>query len=918
MSVTVRHEPVNSDQPGWTKKNLLDSLETVFANLGYHSDLGIAGDAAMNGVPCCVYGPSYSYNGSGDYDHMGGTFTTPTAQITSSSSVIQTPRYRIFQPVADGDDAYHPLEYWCVSSVDTATDEITLNGGYASSTSFNSYNDVLVDDYPVVWRPGETGTDYTNLVCGTTYYVIRVSTNKIKLSATAGGAAIDLDGALGAGSLGYATSGGTIIRDVQSGSSNGTGTYNKTITVKQGDYVIFDFPGNDSALFKIWNAYKSHIDGNGRSPYSASRDMGNSNNEYSFNAGEHEYGASYNTSPNSVRTASGTFPSTSWVDNNNTTHCRWNTAYWVQTSTTEPHAWFKPSWQINDHHQGSSFGSSGTPKGQVPIQRYYYGNFFSGNSGHAKANMFGEIVVEPNFNRYGCYQNEDQYPFWDVTIAGDGSGVTGGGGSGKDLVLRVIRKSNDSDAGIIENIEIVNMTDGWSDEAVFTIPGNLIGMQTPANDLVFGVNANETSADAKDGTPTLITTNFGGKNGFFAKSHAGTFAILARDNAAVAKKRSRTYWGINWTHESSSWNHESHLMIDSGVYYDVKNRPGIHTDGIGASAVDTVATSSARGIFTGVMGEDYQRDNNYLERVGYSAGWGSVYEGFDRRANIKVAKTTSPHDNPIRIYYYQGDSGQDTSFAIISFVQFDNNVPVVYDSLILHGGELFMSTQPGVDLDELYHGSLTKIQAYGGGDRGTETYINFSSWLPGFGRDDQSPTLEAHTGTGVNGSIYYPDLYAKKRDSFYGYLRNGDEPGHDRRYVQDNHYANIINYHNYNSIKHYYRDEDNDTCDTSGWSNPTAGGNTTITGDWYKPIKGIPINSKLVPCPYYLPDDFVFIHFNISPANAQIRQGDTITIGTSPSNEDYTVAIPSFNNSTKGWDAASNRCTGIALCVRTN
>ncbi len=60
MSVTVRYEPVNSDQPGWTKKNLIDSLETVFANLGYHSDLGIAGDAAMNGVPSFVYGPNYS------------------------------------------------------------------------------------------------------------------------------------------------------------------------------------------------------------------------------------------------------------------------------------------------------------------------------------------------------------------------------------------------------------------------------------------------------------------------------------------------------------------------------------------------------------------------------------------------------------------------------------------------------------------------------------------------------------------------------------------------------------------------------------------------------------------------------------------------------------------------------------------
>ncbi len=914
MSVTVRYEPVNSDQPGWTKKNLIDSLETVFANLGYHSDLGIAGDAAMNGVPSFVYGPNYSSSaGANYYDHMGGSWTVPYEQITSSSDKLTTPRYRIFQPVEDGDDAYHPLEYWCVSSVDTATDEITLNGGYGSDTSFNAYNDVLQDDYPVVWRPGETGTDYTNLVCGNTYYVIRVSTNKIKLAETAGGAAIDLDGALGAGSLGYATSGGTIIRDVQSGSSNGTGTYNKTITVKQGDYVIFDFPGNNSGLFKIWNAYKSHIDGNGRSPYAAARDMGNSNNVNNFNYGNHDLGHSYDTCPHSVNATSGTFPSTSWVDNNNTTHCRWNPRYWTQTTTTEPHSFFRPSWEVDDYHQGSyNYGIN--PYGQIPIQRYYYGNFFSGTNGHAKANMFGEIVVEPNYNYYNTGQ---LYSFWDVTIAGDGAGVTGGGGAGKDLVLRVFRVSSGQYAGMINHIQIVNMTDGWSDEAVFTIPGNLIGQATPANDIVFGVNADETSNDARDGTPTLITTNFGGKNGFFQKSHAGTFAVLARDNTAVAKKRSRTYWGFSWPYESSSWEHESHLFIDSGIYYDVKNRPGIKYDNKDGTVVDNLTSSYNRGIFTGVMGEDYQYDNNSLMRLGNSSGYGGTYDGIAKRATIQVAKSSAPHDNPIRIYYYQGDTGQDTSFAIISFVQFDNNVPVVYDSLILHGGELFMSTQPGVDLDELYHGSFTKIKAYGGGDRGTEEYLKFSSWIPGRGRDEVSPTVELD---GNRNTDSYVLKSSKRRDSMYGYLRNGSSPDHSGRYVEETHISNILTYSGATSdyIKHYYRDEDNDSIDTSGWTNPNAGNITTIAGDWYKPIKGIPINSKLAPCPYYLPDDFVLIQFNISPGNAQIRQGDTITIGTSPSNEDYTVAIPSFENNTYGWDQVANRCAGIALCVRTN
>ena len=34
------------------------------------------------------------------------------------------------------------------------------------------YNDELTTGKAVVWRPDGTGTDYTNLVCGTTYYII--------------------------------------------------------------------------------------------------------------------------------------------------------------------------------------------------------------------------------------------------------------------------------------------------------------------------------------------------------------------------------------------------------------------------------------------------------------------------------------------------------------------------------------------------------------------------------------------------------------------------------------------------------------------------------------------------------------------------------------------------------------------------
>ena len=71
-------------------------------------------------------------------------------------------------------------------------------------------------------------------------------------------------------------------------------------------------------------------------------------------------------------------------------------------------------------------------------------------------------------------------------------------------------------------------------------------------------------------------------------------------------------------------------------------------------------------------------------------------------------------------------------------------------------------------------------------------------------------------------------------------------------------------------------------------------------------IKGIQLSNKMVPCPYYLPDDFVLIDFDYATDAANIQQGDTITISGS---EVYTVITGSYNQTT--------RTRGILFCART-
>ena len=86
---------------------------------------------------------------------------------------------------------------------------------------------------------------------------------------------------------------------------------------------------------------------------------------------------------------------------------------------------------------------------------------------------------------------------------------------------------------------------------------------------------------------------------------------------------------------------------------------------------------------------------------------------------------------------------------------------------------------------------------------------------------------------------------------------------------------------------------------------PTYGNRYPITS-YNSIIKGIPINGNLIPCPYYMPDDFVVIDFNIPTSAQNIIQGDTITLSGS---EVYTVITGSYNQS---YETA-----GILFCART-
>jgi hypothetical protein len=71
-------------------------------------------------------------------------------------------------------------------------------------------------------------------------------------------------------------------------------------------------------------------------------------------------------------------------------------------------------------------------------------------------------------------------------------------------------------------------------------------------------------------------------------------------------------------------------------------------------------------------------------------------------------------------------------------------------------------------------------------------------------------------------------------------------------------------------------------------------------------IRGIPLNTTLVPVPYYLPDDFVLVQFDNATPALNVQQGDTLVVEDGV--EEYVIITGSYNQTL--------RTRGILFCAR--
>ena len=211
-------------------------------------------------------------------------------------------------------------------------------------------------------------------------------------------------------------------------------------------------------------------------------------------------------------------------------------------------------------------------------------------------------------------------------------------------------------------------------------------------------------------------------------------------------------------------------------------------------------------------------------------------------------------------------------------------------------------TSPGLfDYNDLFLGGVTLIAGASDGTTDLDTpYIRFRSYFAGQHRDLQNDDFSKRSAecgflpfkqTSING---YPEG-TPYFDTIYGTTSLETKSGNNDH----------VNLYYRSNLSHIKRSTGGDTEFKNNNQYYTVK-RLPDTTNFNAVIKGLPLQVKIAPVPYYLPNDFAMIDFDVSTPQANIQQGDTITVSGT---EVYTIITGSYNQTT--------RTRGILFCART-
>lgn len=515
--------------------------------------------------------------------------------------------------------------------------------------------------------------------------------------------------------------------------------------------------------------------------------------------------------------------------------------------------WNTQGWYQTETENGNPQDTD--PNRKSEIRRYGYGN-------STNPAMRGEIRILPSYtnNSYVAYGYYYKY-----TVPASGSR--------SELKLRVTRRGYQySDRGLILNIRITSVGSGWQEGDTFTIPGSAIGGVDVTNDILVGVNSLTAGQQTnRTGVCSLLVTNYGAGSNMYQKSGSGHFAVLKNINDAT-KTYGTTYYGFGMDPTNPY-----RMYIHSGSSWQTLNRRGTNHP----SAI----ASTQYGFYYGEQGLDYAQSYNYIN-----------VNDQTRFAYLDFATTSTPTAYPLSIRTYKAQSPQDTNFAIIQFTQTINNVIIPFATFSLHKGPLVGANV--WDLNHVWNGAYTNYTTSGRG-------ITMESKIPSYKYNYYSSNDDSTDETPTSNTI--------AREANYGYFRNNS----DSAFLISRYECNIDTYNSNTNMVTYYRNSTYDKFDSSEALENVADRTKSVSAlaNYYKPMKGLPICHNMMPCPYYLPDDYVMLQVATSPGLTQFLPGDTVTVAAG---EVYEIILAGYQTQQNGLDnVESNQSMGMLFCART-
>ena len=914
MAILKNTVQVNSGNTGWTRSNVLDALEETIADLGWNSGSQVNGVVTSLAHPQnseSVWGEHYNSGITTDWNHCGGPGIT--------MRTIQTHKYT----VDDSGTAYVFQKFYEASYFTTNTINVGITNGLS------------VGD-PLVFRTSSTNTSTLgSLSDGDTVYVAEHPSWPISVYGTIQFAATEADAIAGTNILVFSDS-NTVNAGWRFYDPAHTDNTQLMSDINQGDTILFssndNFPSAKGGTLPIaYSLYTNSGDGSDYNISGTDRSTTHTNaldpgisiyegDTITFDnsdlAGSHPMYIRVSDGGASVTTPAATGEGTDTVSWTPTTA---GTYYYqcsvaghegmigtitvtsapVGNSAITAHPlWFQDAAGAYDTtrtiESELNYVAISTSYRRFPNLDYGYvggatdlswdtlgwqhdQTFYIKSENDATYTVSFTLNISPGRtnNGNGYFEN----PYYDYTVPQDGSRSA--------LNLRIYRE-DDTVPSKVAGIRVRDLNStGWSESDTFTIPGTSVGGASPADDISVGVSTDESTPGASDGTASLHVTNFGAGVNAYVKNPARNQIIFRLENDAT-KTYGTTYQLIELTDD-----------------HTIKFNSGSSIDFLGSDITSSV--SSRAGRWGGVVGLDWSTT--------YGADLATVNSAYTQVTELDFATSSTPTAYPLKIVTYRAQSPQDTDFAIISFVQTINAVDTTYATWFYHKGNNYGN---GIwDLDYVWQGGLTTILPTTAQD-----YSMMFSTSGGHVRDG------GHERQDAIGAVDERIM----REAFYGYFRNpstSDSYGFSQSLWSSNMWTDnslssdngtvtpYFRHHEYDDVVHSNL-QNNDYSIYSGNQNDyEAQKNKSMpaAANYYRPLKGLPIDVNLAPCPYYLPDDFVMIPFDISPGMASIRPGDTVTISGS---EVYEVVRASYENNDETYDGITdNRTRGIIFAART-